>query len=246
MMLMIAKKRYLLVPLLCLTLTYTTAALVGRGIYLSLTLSELGAVEVVGAVGLLLASALLLIAFIRYWKTKGHETFVPAKGLSYLVLALILLLSAGEELSWGQHFLNIETPDAIGSVNRQNEINLHNLIISTPGGQTINVSIWTSRLFNMFWLLWAVILPIVSALYEPARLRLNNLMPIIPWSLGLLFVANYGLFRASLLVFSVGRHTGMNEVKESNFGVLFALVAAYVLGDMMKLESATSIPAQET
>jgi hypothetical protein len=164
------------------------------------------------------------------------------------VLALILLFIAGEELSWGQHLLNIETPDAIGLVNRQNEINLHNLIISTPDGQeAINVSIWTSRLFNIFWLLWAVILPVVSALNEPARLRLNNLMPIIPWSLGLLFVANYGLFRASLLIFSAGRHTGMNEVKESNFGVLFALAAAYIIGDMMKKpESATSISAQET
>lgn len=34
---------------------------------------------------------------------------------------------AGEEASWGQHYLGWATPDAIGAINDQNETNLHNV-----------------------------------------------------------------------------------------------------------------------
>lgn len=239
-------KRLLIVPLLYLPLTYTIVALVGRGFCLPLALSEAGAVEVVGAVGLLLGSALMLIAFFRYPKTRGHETSMSVKRLSYLVLALILFYAAGEESSWGQFILHIDTPAIIGSINRQNEITLHNLMIPIAGGRAIDASAWASRLANMFWLLWAVVLPSASTLYEPLRRRLKNLTPVIPWSLGMLFAANYALFRVSLLIFSAGRHTGLNELKESNFGVLFALAAAYLLADLTKPESATGDSTRET
>ena len=34
---------------------------------------------------------------------------------------------AGEEISWGQRFLGLETPDALTAVNHQNELNVHNI-----------------------------------------------------------------------------------------------------------------------
>jgi hypothetical protein len=34
---------------------------------------------------------------------------------------------AGEEISWGQRILGLETPEALGAVNHQNEINVHNI-----------------------------------------------------------------------------------------------------------------------
>ena len=44
-----------------------------------------------------------------------------------LVLGLGLFVVAGEEISWGQRLLGIETPERIRSSNLQGEFNLHNI-----------------------------------------------------------------------------------------------------------------------
>lgn len=43
-----------------------------------------------------------------------------------LIAVLGSVYVAGEEISWGQHFLNWETPEYWAAVNDQNETNLHN------------------------------------------------------------------------------------------------------------------------
>ncbi len=51
------------------------------------------------------------------------------RGLT-VFLALFMLVSfyfAGEEASWGQHWLGFKTPDSISKINKQHEFNLHNL-----------------------------------------------------------------------------------------------------------------------
>lgn len=67
-----------------------------------------------GALGLRLA-----------WRLRhsGERTVVVA---FYAVFALGLLVIAGEEVAWGQWFLGFETPEAIGAVNTQGELTLHN------------------------------------------------------------------------------------------------------------------------
>ncbi len=45
-----------------------------------------------------------------------------------LLSALACLYSAGEEMSWGQHFFKWNTPDYWSSLNRQDETNLHNTL----------------------------------------------------------------------------------------------------------------------
>jgi hypothetical protein len=44
-----------------------------------------------------------------------------------LLLALLCLVFAGEELSWGQRLFGFETPECVRAVNEQDELNLHNL-----------------------------------------------------------------------------------------------------------------------
>lgn len=44
-----------------------------------------------------------------------------------ILLSLFFFVCAGEEASWGQRVLAIETPALIGKVNVQNETNLHNM-----------------------------------------------------------------------------------------------------------------------
>ena len=46
--------------------------------------------------------------------------------IMYRLFAVGFFLMAGEEISWGQRLLGIETPDVLKAINVQDEINLHN------------------------------------------------------------------------------------------------------------------------
>jgi hypothetical protein len=49
------------------------------------------------------------------------------RNLFALGLGLMLLVVAGEEISWGQRLFGVETPDSLASANVQGETNIHNL-----------------------------------------------------------------------------------------------------------------------
>jgi hypothetical protein len=67
--------------------------------------------------GLFIAASLLLMPFVR------ARPFVFTVAL---IGALSCLYIAGEEMSWGQHIFNWNTPEYWVIVNRQGETNLHN------------------------------------------------------------------------------------------------------------------------
>lgn len=218
-------------PLVYMPLSYATVALVDRTLYLKIAFDG-GFFETIGALGLFAASILFLLIYLKLRKAESGRYLQ----LSCLAIALALFISAGEEINWGQRILGFAVPDTIAEINQQGDFNLHNLLLRPPGGQgeSVKLSLWTSRLFNLFWAGFGVLVPVVAALSAPARRWLKQFMPIIPWSLGLLFLINYALFRFSLLVISAGRLRGPNEVKEANVGVLFAVVAIYLVVEMAK------------
>ena len=53
----------------------------------------------------------------------------------YLAFSLFLLLTAMEEISWGQWFVHFHTPESIARINTQQEFTLHNL--KGLGGNTV-------------------------------------------------------------------------------------------------------------
>ncbi|MGH6866078.1 MAG: hypothetical protein ACREDO_07920 [Methyloceanibacter sp.] len=67
--------------------------------------------------GLMIAAGLLFLPFVR----ARAFTFTLT-----LLVALACLYIAGEEMSWGQHFFQWNTPEYWAAVNRQQETNLHN------------------------------------------------------------------------------------------------------------------------
>ncbi len=84
--------------------------------------NEIGPVETTTAL-------LLLAASILAFRTTGAFWRMGKRGLA-LLLALFALAAfwlAGEELSWGQHFLGFQTPEELRARNLQGEFNLHNL-----------------------------------------------------------------------------------------------------------------------
>jgi hypothetical protein len=81
---------------------------------------EDGPVEYAGFAAFLGASVLAFVAAsgIR----RAHR---PA--LAAAVLGTVLLVAAGEEISWGQRLFGTETPAVLVDGNRQDELNLHNI-----------------------------------------------------------------------------------------------------------------------
>jgi hypothetical protein len=194
-------------------------------------IQEDGLIEWIGTIGFLVASGCFLAAFLLAQRTENRARYTWIKRLSLLALALLLFAFAGEEISWGQRLLGLETPESLRSTNVQNETNLHNLDLLQ---NTLSVD----RLFQLFWIGLGVAVPVVAALSSRARRTLDRLLPIFPLSVALLFVfsqvmelAFQGLLGGGSDMYHSTYPIGSStvEILESNVGLLLALGAVAVL-----------------
>lgn len=77
------------------------------------------------------------------------------------LLTAFCLFGAGEEISWGQRIFDIETPEALKSINRQEETNLHNLVIISDGKKyNLNKIIFGTGLAIAMTIYLAVLTPL--------------------------------------------------------------------------------------
>ncbi|MCB0000015.1 MAG: hypothetical protein KDE56_29830 [Anaerolineales bacterium] len=192
-------------------------------------IKEDGLIESVGTVGYFVAG----LFFLGVWWQRRREKrpFFWFKQLAYIGLAAMLIFVAGEEISWGQRIFNFDTPDDLREINTQDEFNFHNLEV-IQGNSLLN----TDRLLTLFALGFTLILPITAVLHPPTGKWLNQLVPVTPWLLGLLFLLNYivanafrPLFEGSIWYQSSYplKHSTV-ELKEAIYGLLFAVVGYYV------------------
>ncbi len=192
--------------------------------------NEGGMFEIIDASGFLLTAVLFGVAFFRARRSDNGDDYGRIKRLFFLLMIVVFLFGAGEEVSWGQWIFGFKPPEAVANVNMQRELNLHNLVL--PGG-------WTPvhllpRLLNVFWFGYVVMLPAAS-LYEPARRIIQKYVVVPPLLLGIPFVLAYASMR--LLIAFTGEfqsyHCQIVEVFESNLAVLFVIVAAYIVFEEM-------------
>jgi hypothetical protein len=95
--------------------------------------------------------ALAAAATVCWWRVVTLWGDKPPLSLSMTaLLGLMFLFGVGEEVSWGQRILDIESPAFFQQHNAQGETNLHNLVV---GGVKINK------------LMFGVVLHIVLLLY---------------------------------------------------------------------------------
>jgi len=98
--------------------------------------SEWGFIEN-GTVLLLIPAALfMLMAAWRYWQSTSHSNVGSQLNVNptnklvavwFLLGAMVCIGFAGEEASWGQHWVGWESPEYFAENNRQGETNVHNL-----------------------------------------------------------------------------------------------------------------------
>lgn len=202
-------------------------------------IEEDSVVEWIGTVGLFVAAGCFLWAFVISGREPLKGRFVIWKRLALLALAVLLFAAAGEEISWGQRLLGISTPESLGSVSTQNETNLHNI-------DFFQNAVSVDRLFQLFWVGFAVAVPVLSYLWEPARRLFERFLPIFPVGIALLFVFNqlvqtvfeWFIDRNADLyhsTYSVG--AASIEIVESNVGLLLGLGALAVLRSLRREQS---------
>ncbi len=115
---------------------------------------EDGPVEWTTVVGLLLLSGLCLQRAVHLRRSR-EKLFVTMTAL----YALVFFFGAGEEISWGQRILGIESSEFFETHNAQGETNLHNLVI---GETKLNKLIFAKGVALVFALYLFVMTPLYS------------------------------------------------------------------------------------
>ena len=202
--------------------------------WIAATIPEDRYFELVGAFSFLVTSFLFFYGFWVARKPLDNSLASLVKKFVYLGLAVLFLFGAGEEISWGQRILGFQTPEPLSEVNRQEEFNLHNL------------SAWEAsdfldpdRLFDIFWFLFAVLTPAVALVVPAFRKFAGRFIPIVFWGIGLLFLYNYLWAKLAKVVFDtayvferISFQQAIQEIKESNYAIIFILVGLYAVWDL--------------
>ena len=201
---------------------------------LSITIPEDHYFELIGAFSFLVTSLLFFYGFRMARKTLDKSWPSLMKQLVYLGLAVLFLFGAGEEISWGQRILGFQTPEPLSEVNRQEEFNIHNL-----SAWEASEFLDPDRLFDIFWFLFAVFTPAVALVVPAFKTFAGKFIPIVFWGIGVLFLYNYLwaklakiLFRAAYTFERISFAQAIQEVKESNYAIIFILVGLYAVWDL--------------
>jgi len=198
--------------------------------------------EIIGASSLFITSLLFLYGF-RVVRKALDKTWVSLiKQLVYLGLALLFFFGAGEEISWGQRIFGFKTPESLTQVNKQDELNLHNLSVLE------NSKLFTAdRLFDAFWFLFAVFTPAVALLLPAFKRFAGKFIPIVYWGIGLLFLYNYLWAKAAKIIYKtlysfdqISFAQAIQEIKESNYAIIFILVGLFAIWDLNNSKDASA------
>lgn len=100
-----------------------TLASIDVGLLRPLILED-GALEYSQFALLLAGAALLAITAVRWFRAGGGGIAI---GGAMLLAAVAFFAAAGEEVSWGQRVLGLQTPPDWKAINEQSELNLHNV-----------------------------------------------------------------------------------------------------------------------
>ena len=125
--------------------------------YLDTYLGEDGIVEWLTVAGLLAGSFVCFNRFIVLFKTKRRWFLFVT-----FVLGLLLFIAGGEEISWGQRILGIQSSEYFLKNNAQGETNIHNLVVN---GVKINKLVFSTILIAVL----AVYLLIIPILYKTSN-----------------------------------------------------------------------------
>jgi hypothetical protein len=198
--------------------------------------------ETLGAAGLLVA-AIAFVLTARRVHGAGAETGASrAKPWILGFVGLFLFLAAGEEISWGQRFLGISTPESIREVNTQGETNLHNIEGIQGKGDL---------LFQLFWGSLFVLVPLVALASRRVRELAERFFVVAPAGIAVVLIVNYIASNVASEVLDGSAYTSIyplthatTELKEAIVSVTIGVAAILVLrASPRRVPAPTATPA---
>jgi hypothetical protein len=215
---------------------------------------EDGLIENAGALSFFLASVLFFIAYGYSSGLKSHFCgYQIQRNVFYFLLGILFLICFGEEISWGQRFFHWATPGWLESINVQGETNLHNIDVfhskkwdGTPK-TGLAAQLNMNQLFRLFWWLFCVVTPLACTFSRRIREWCEWIgLPIVPLWIGGLFIAHGAVFywvSEMLTQTDRGIHSDINELKETNYAIIFLILAFW---ELRKTVFSRRQPATET
>lgn len=215
-----SQTKYSILGFIVLVLSYSVIYFVDKDTAIRLT-HEDGFFENLGFLFFLFSSISFACSY------KKHKNWI------FIILAFLFFFAAGEEISWGQRFFHIKS-EVIQHDNVQGEINIHNLEIfnrtdfSGKKKSFMGLLLNPDRLFNMFWLFWCLLIPLIH-LFNPSlndRLKKFHIqIPMVMISIGSIFLVNY--LTSKILSFLMVKELNhpLVETKEWIAAFLFFLVS---------------------
>ena len=177
--------------------------------YLDTYLGEDGIVEWLTVGGLLAASLLCFNRFFVFFKIKNWWFLVVT-----FLLGLLLFIAAGEEISWGQRILGIQSSEYFLKNNAQGETNIHNLVVN---GVKINKLVFSTILIIVLSI-YLVVIPILYKTSNAVKNLIDNSGVPIPRLYQII---------SFLIVFGISgllKHDRNPELLECGAAALFFLI----------------------
>ena len=140
-------------------------------------------IEGPGSLGLLAGGVFALLVFRRTRDARHAEAWPRLRRYALGGLGVVFLLGFGEENDWGQRIFGFGTPEDIKIHNHQGEFNAHNL-------KSLHGVLNPDFLYNWFWLILFVAVPVAAALSPRARALLSRALPIGPLVIAGILVFN--------------------------------------------------------
>jgi len=176
---------------------------------------------------------LLFIAMILFFLT-----FTTSKNIFILLVSIILLFGAGEEINWGQQLFEFKTPQKMIEVNVQKEFNVHNIeIFNTNNFDKTHKKGWNrlleiNFLYRLFIMTFGIIIPVLSASVRNADRILKKIkFPIVPISIGIFFLVSWLFFEFTVQNLPKGKsedyYASAQEIFEFLTAFIFAEIGYY-------------------
>src|SRR4030095_9397889 len=206
-------ERVILAVLAALTVIGVALALYDARLFRAYT-SETGPIDTLTVVALVGGA---VVCFRRLWRLRRQRSALFL--LRTALLGTLFVVAAGEELSWGQHFLGFKSPEFFAQHNAQHEVNLHNLV---AGGVKINRLVFGTGLFVVV-LVYCSLFPVGYRRWPSVRRLADALAVPVPRSRHILWYA------ALALVATMPPSKFKWEVLELVSATIFLLITALPL-----------------
>lgn len=203
-----------ILTLIVLILLIAFAVLYLNPEFLDIYLGEDGIVEWLTVGGLLAGSLLCFNRFVAFFKTKNWWFLVVT-----FLLGLLLFIAAGEEISWGQRILGIQSSEYFLKNNAQGETNIHNLVVN---GVKINKLVFSTLLIAVLGI-YLVVIPIFYNTNKRVKKFMDHSGVPIPKPYQIIsFILIFGI--SALL-----KHDRNPELLECGAATLFFLIIYFPL-----------------